>query len=174
MLIITWWLGNADTEPSYNFCHKMYFKQKDVSFIPDIKIQRKLMWGSATILEIPLCEICRAEQKSASYCDLCMRLCTEIDLNSLAPGGPGCHFKTAIFNLVLLIGNFTSSKDSALRWMPRKLIDDKSTLVQAMAWCREAASHCLSHCWPSSMSPYGVTRPKLVKSKVVVEGSAQI
>ena len=41
--------------------------------------------------------------------------------------------------------------------------DDKSTLVQVMAWCRQATSHYLSQCWPSSMSPYGVTRPQWVK-----------
>ena len=73
-------------------------------------------------------------------------------INSLAPGRPGCNFKTAIFNLVLLIGILTSSKDNALRWMPRDLTDDKSTLVQVMAWCRKATSHYLSQCWPSSMS----------------------
>ena len=40
-------------------------------------------------------------------------------VSSLAPGRPGCHFKTAIFNLVLLIGIFTSSNDNAMgphRW----------------------------------------------------------
>ena len=83
--------------------------------------------------------------------------------NSLAPGRPGCHFKTAIFNLVLLIGIFTSSKDNTLRWMPKDLTDDKSTLVQVMAWCRQATNHYLSQCWPSSMPPYGVTRPQWVK-----------
>ena len=36
--------------------------------------------------------------------------------------------------------------------------DDKSTLVQVMAWCRQAPSHYLNQCWPISMSPYGVTR----------------
>ena len=82
--------------------------------------------------------------------------------SSLAPVGPRCHFKTAIFNLVLLIGIFTSSNDNALRWMPWDLTDDKSTLVQVMAWCRQATSHYLSQCWPSSMSPYGVTRPQWV------------
>ena len=41
--------------------------------------------------------------------------------------------------------------------------DDKSTLVQVMAWCRQATSHYLSQCWPSSLSPYGVTRPRWVK-----------
>ena len=77
---------------------------------------------------------------------------------------PGCHFKTAIFNLVLLIGIFTSSNDNALRWMSWGLTDDKSALVQVMAWCRHAASHYLRQCWPSFMSPYGVTRPQWVKS----------
>ena len=81
-------------------------------------------------------------------------------VNSLAPGRPRCHFKTAIFNLVLLTGIFTLSKDNVLRWMPRDLTDDNSTLVQVMAWCRQATSHYLSQCWPSSMSPYGVTRPQ--------------
>ena len=45
------------------------------------------------------------------------------------------------------------------RWMPS---NDKSTLVQVMAWCCQATSHYLSQCWPSLMSPYGVTRPQWV------------
>ena len=49
--------------------------------------------------------------------------------------------------MVLLIGLFRSY-DNALRWMPYDLTDDKSTLVQVMAWCRQVASHCLNHCWP--------------------------
>ena len=47
--------------------------------------------------------------------------------------------------------------------MPQDLSDDKSTLVQVVAWCRQATSHYLSQCWPSSMSPYGITRPQWVK-----------
>ena len=85
-------------------------------------------------------------------------------INSLAPGRPGCQFKTAIFNLVLLIGIFTSSKENALIWMPWDLTDDKSTVVQVMAWCHQATSHYLSQCWPSSMSPHGVTRPQWVNA----------
>ena len=42
------------------------------------------------------------------------------------------------------------------------LTDDESTLVQVMAWCRQATSHYLSQCWLSSLSPYGVTRPQWV------------
>ena len=52
----------------------------------------------------------------------------------------------------------------ALRWMPLDLTDDKSTLVQVMAWCRQATSHYLSQCWPRPMSPYGITRPQWVNT----------
>ena len=31
-----------------------------------------------------------------------------------------------------------------------------------MAWCLQAASHCLNQCCPRSLSPYGVTRPQRV------------
>ena len=84
-------------------------------------------------------------------------------VNSLAPGRSECDFENVIFNLVLLIGIFRSSHDNALLWMPQDLTDDKSTLVQVMAWCRQATSHCLSQCWLSSLSPYGVARPQWVK-----------
>ena len=47
--------------------------------------------------------------------------------------------------------------------MPQDLTDDKSTLVQVMAWCRQATSHYLSQCWARSMSPNCVTRPQWVK-----------
>ena len=82
-------------------------------------------------------------------------------INSLAPGGSECDSKNVIFNLVLLIGIFRSSHDDALQWMPQDLTDDKSTLVQVMAWCLQASSHYLSQCWPRSLLPNGVTRPQL-------------
>ena len=44
--------------------------------------------------------------------------------------------------------------------MPQDLTDDKSTLVQVMAWCRQAPSHYLKQCWPRSPTQYGVTRPQ--------------
>ena len=47
-------------------------------------------------------------------------------------------------------------------WMPQNLTNQKSTLIQVMAWCRQATSHYLNQCWPSSMSPCGITRPQWV------------
>ena len=85
-------------------------------------------------------------------------------INSLAPGRSECDFKNVIFHLVLLIGLFRFSYGDALRWMPEKLKDDKSTLVQVMAWCHQATSHCLSQGWLSSLSPCGITWPQWVNN----------
>ena len=46
------------------------------------------------------------------------------------------------------------------------LTDDKSALVQVMAWCRQATSHYLSQCWPRSVLPYGITRPQWVNKPI--------
>ena len=48
--------------------------------------------------------------------------------------------------------------------MPQDLSDDKSTLVQVMACCRQATSHYLNQRWPRSPTPYGVTRPQWFNS----------
>ena len=83
-------------------------------------------------------------------------------INSLIPGISERDFKNAIFNHVLLFGIFRSSHDNVLRWMPHDLTADTSTLVQVMAWRRQATSHHVSQCPPSSLSPYGVARPQWV------------
>ena len=46
--------------------------------------------------------------------------------------------------------------------------DDQSTLVQVMAWWRQATSHYLSRCWPRSLSSYGVIRPQWVNSAIIM------
>ena len=49
---------------------------------------------------------------------------------------------------------------------PQNPIDDKSTMVQVMAWCRQATRHYLNQSWPIFMSLYGVTMPQNVDSTV--------
>ena len=51
--------------------------------------------------------------------------------------------------------------------MPQNFPNEKSTLVQVMAWCLQATSHYLSQCWPRPKSPEGVTRPQWVKSCII-------
>ena len=84
-------------------------------------------------------------------------------VNSLAPGGFENIFQKVFFKLISWIDTLSNSCETALRSMPQNPSDDKSTLVQVMAWCRQAASHYLSQCCPRSLSPYGVTRPQWVK-----------
>ena len=92
------------------------------------------------------------------------KLLIVIYFNSLAPGGFENIFQNVFFKLISWIDTLRNSWETALRSMPQNPSDDKSTLVQVMAWCRQAASHYLSQCCPRSLSPYGVTRPQWVKS----------
>ena len=69
-----------------------------------------------------------------------------------------------IFKQILVIDQWGISYEIALIWMALDFADDQSTLVQVMAWCRQATSHYLNQCWPRSLSPYGVTRPQWVKA----------
>ena len=67
-----------------------------------------------------------------------------------------------VFKFILVIGGWDISHEISSRWMTLDLTDDKSTLVQVMAWCHQATSHYLNQCWPRYASPYGVTRPQWV------------
>ena len=71
-------------------------------------------------------------------------------------------------------GGWGISYEIALRWMPLDLTDDKSTLVQVMAWCRQATSHYLSQCWPRSMLPNDVTRPQWVNVRAALAMGSDI
>ena len=66
------------------------------------------------------------------------------------------------FGLPANFEDWDKSCEIALRSVSLEFSDDKSTLVQVMAWCRQAASHYQSQCWPRSVSPYGITRPQWV------------
>ena len=52
-----------------------------------------------------------------------------------------------------------------LKWILQGLDQVVSALVQVMAWCLQATSHCLNQCWPSSVIPFDVTRGQWVNLK---------
>ena len=85
-------------------------------------------------------------------------------LNSLAPGRFEENFREVIFKVISVTDGWGISCKIALRWMPLNLTDDKSTLVQVMAWCCQATSHYLNQCWSWSLTPYGITRLQWVNS----------
>ena len=86
-------------------------------------------------------------------------------LKSLTPGKFEWYFRYQTFQIISVINGWGISCELALRWTSLDLTDDKSTLVQVMAWCRQATCHYLSQCWPRSMLPFGVTRPQWVKDQ---------
>ena len=104
--------------------------------------------------------------QQCSYCIFAKWCHTYLNwnVNSLAPGKFEWNFRHVIFKKILVIDVWDISCEIALIWMTLDLTDDQSTLVQVMAWCRQAISHYLSQCWPRSLSPYGVIRPQWVKS----------
>ena len=87
-----------------------------------------------------------------------------IKFNTLAPGKFEWNSRYVIFKWILVIDGWGISCEIALIWMSLDLTDDQSTLVQVMAWYRQATSHYLGQCWPRSLSTYGVTRPEWVNS----------
>ena len=63
----------------------------------------------------------------------------------------------------LVIDRSGISCEIAFRWMSLDFTHDKSTLVQVMAWRRQATLHYLSQSWPRSLSPYGMTGPQCIQ-----------
>ena len=68
-----------------------------------------------------------------------------------------------ILQLILSIYGWGISCEIALWWILLYLTNDKSTLVQVMAWCWQATSHYLSQWWLRFKLSYGITGPQWVK-----------
>ena len=108
-----------------------------------------------------ICSICCSESSMKA-----VRLDTIF--NTLAPRKFEWNFRHVIFKQILVIDACGISCEIALLWMSLDFTSDQSTLVQVMAWCRQVTSHYLSQCWPSSLSPYGVTRPQSANELIVL------
>ena len=67
-------------------------------------------------------------------------------------------------HLNLVIDGWSISCKNAPGWTSPDQTADKSTLVQVMAWCRQASSHYLNQCWLRSMPPYCITSPQWVNA----------
>ena len=61
--------------------------------------------------------------------------------NSLSPGRCGNNFKSIDFKLIKQNTRLGSHNEISLSWMKQNLINEKSTLVQVMAWWRQATSY---------------------------------
>ena len=75
--------------------------------------------------------------------------------NSLSHGRCGNIFSNMAFKFIIQNSSLGTTHEMALRWMPKNLSNEKSTLFQVTAWCHQAASHFLGRCWPRHLFPYG-------------------
>ena len=108
------------------------------------------------------------------FCRVRYREILPIFINSLAPGKFEINFRHVISKQILVIDGWGNSCDIALIWMSLDFTDDQSTLVQLMAWWRQATRHYLRQCWPKYMPPYDVTRPQRVKAAALAPGNHTI
>ena len=127
---------------SYSLPRGSYLNQDFINYAVRLNVFWHFLW-----MHLELCTCCM-------YCSM---------INSPAPEGFDYSLKLVNFKLISTINILSIFGEIAIRWMPQYLIDHQSTLVQAMAWCHQATSHCLSQCWPRCLPPYGVTRPHWVK-----------
>ena len=82
------------------------------------------------------------------------------EFNSWAHGRFKVNFRWVFFKLSFVFNGWGISCETVLIWMSLGYTSDKSTLVQVMAWCRQATSHYLSQCWPRPLTPCSVSRPQ--------------
>ena len=118
----------------------------------------------AAILPRPQCFNFVDQMTSFKMTMKCRQMSRPSKVISLPPGRCGNNFINAVFffKSILPIDVFNTSHEIDLRWVPQNSTDDKSALVEVMAWWHQATSHYLSQYCPRSMMPYGVTRPQRV------------
>ena len=80
-----------------------------------------------------------------------------VNVQLIGPWEICTKFRQVIFKLISVTDGWGISCKIVLRWMPLDLTDDKLTLVQVMAWCRQATSHYLSQCWLRDLCRYMVS-----------------
>ena len=63
---------------------------------------------------------------------------------------------SVFFNIIKSIDILSNTWETGLnKWIPHNPFDEMLTLLQVMAWCRQATSHYLSQCCPRYMASLG-------------------
>ena len=107
---------------------------------------------NSLVAKIAQCSWERVNQNN-SICDIQTVTIQDVTLvviigtiNPSPPGQNGCHFAGNIFNCILMNKKFYISIQILLKFVPEGPIDNKSELVQVMAW-HQASSPTETHMW---------------------------
>ena len=73
------------------------------------------------------------------------------DINSSPPAQNGCQFADNIFKCIYVNENFCILLQISLMFLPKGLINNKSALVQVMAWRKTGHKPLPESWWPSSL-----------------------
>ena len=132
---------------------------------------RKYLKSAAILRQSSCSEVAAKVWKSPDQMDhitsTCHTVCRchFVTLTHWSLGNLNDIFRYLILQIISVIGGWGISCELALRWTSIDLTDDKSSLVQVMAWRRHATSHYPNQCWPRSPTLYGFTRPQWVNLK---------
>ena len=85
-----------------------------------------------------------------------------VQFNSSPPRQFGGKIADDIFKRIFVNENDWMSIKISLKFIHEGPIDNKSVLVQVMAWRRQATSHYLNQCWPSFLTHICGTRGRWV------------
>ena len=89
-----------------------------------------------------------------------------IIIDSSLPGQNGRHFADDIFRCIFVNEKLCILIKISLKFVPKDLIDNYSTLVQVMAWCRRGNKPLPEPMLPSSLTHLWGTRGRWGKWKV--------
>ena len=118
--------------------------------VSDFKLPRIVLLPRMVITKFGLNYLCQIQLMVTKHY---FHWCT---INLLSPG-------TVILNVILKLylqnHVLKTSCEIFPRSVPENPYDNTWTLAHIMAWWHQAKCHFLNQCWPSSMMPYGVSRP---------------
>ena len=77
-------------------------------------------------------------------------------INTVKPRQYGCHFAGDIVKCIFLNENARIFIKISLKFVPYAPLDDKPTLVQIMAWDKQATSHYLTQWWITNVISLGL------------------
>ena len=127
-----------------------------------VKLWYKICWAwhkvHTNISQIGAREACSQACVLLQRCTYLHAYHCILKFNSLSPGKYGKNLKREKLKFIIQNSSLNTPCELAHWWMLWNVFNEMSTLVQVMAWCRQAPHHCLRQCWPRSLSSYGVTR----------------
>ena len=146
--IVTWWVHIHDKTFQIEWKHEKFIHEKAFYLVG---LHHMVIASKTFYLELLHDELIHDK---TVYGDVCLMItcpwphkftwCLIIEMrhwfNSFTPGRCGYNLKLVILLLKPRIDILSISCEIILEWMPQDLTDDKSTMVQSMAWFRQPLS----------------------------------